>query len=146
MSDVLKPVDNQEYVEVNRSASGRVVSKREYRDRGTERQRMIGKVNAFILILTAMLQMLLGFRFILKLMAANPANVFASFVYAFSDLFLFPFNTLIANPGAEGGFVLEVTTLIGMAVYALIAWLITRLIVIIFSQVSTRDVSVVEAE
>ncbi len=67
----------------------------------------------------------------MKLIGANPASPFAAVLYGFTDLFLFPFAGLTGTP-AVGGMVLEVSTLIAMVVYALIAWAVERIIWVIF--------------
>ena len=65
------------------------------------------------------------------LIGANPDSPFAAFVYGFTDLFLAPFAGLVASPSV-GGMVLEISTLIAMLVYALIAWVLDRIIWVIF--------------
>jgi YggT family protein len=80
-----------------------------------------------------LLEALLGLRFVLKLVAANRDNMFASFVYNISRPFMLPFADLTFTPQAEG-IVLEINTLIAMAVYALAAWAVLRVIFLIFSQ------------
>jgi len=77
------------------------------------------------------LEALLGLRFFLKLIAANPASPIAAFLYGFTDLFLWPFAGLTATPSA-GGMVLEISTMVAMVVYALFAWGLERIIWVIF--------------
>ena len=73
------------------------------------------------------LEMLLGVRVLLHLLAVNPDNGFATFINTLSGLFVAPFATLLQNPGS-GGMVLEITTMIAMLVYAILAWAIGRVI------------------
>ena len=89
------------------------------------------KATQLIWLGLGILEVLLALRFFLKLIAANPSNLFASLLYSFTDLFLFPFAGLTATPSA-GGMVLEVHTLIAMVVYALAAWALERLVWVIF--------------
>jgi hypothetical protein len=77
------------------------------------------------------LEVMLALRVFLKLIAANPGNLFASMLYAVTELFLFPFAGLTRTPAA-GGMVLEVHTLIAMVVYALAAWALERLVWVLF--------------
>ena len=67
------------------------------------------------------LEMLLSFRFMLRLIAANPDSGFAMLIYGVSGVFVAPFNGLIATPTARG-ITLELTTLIAMLVYAMMFW------------------------
>ncbi|GEM_PF-1301845 len=85
------------------------------------------QVNRFIWYLFGLLEGLLALRFILRAIAANPDNPFAAFIYQLSGLFVAPFRTLVREPRFDGA-VLEVTTLIAMLVYLLIAYAVTRLI------------------
>jgi hypothetical protein len=89
------------------------------------------KATQLIWLGLGILEVLLALRVFLKLIAANPGNMFASLLYSFTDLFLFPFAGLTATPSA-GGMVLEVHTLIAMVVYALAAWALERLVWVIF--------------
>ena len=72
------------------------------------------------------IEVLLVFRVLLKLVGANQASGFASFIYAISDPFAKPFFGVV--PGsAAGGSLLEWSTLIAMAVYWVIVWGIIEL-------------------
>ncbi|WP_291299889.1 YggT family protein [Desulfosporosinus sp. BICA1-9] len=77
------------------------------------------------------LQVLLAFRLIFKLLGANPQSPFVSFIYSVSQAFLIPFNGIFRSAvtkGIEAQSVLEPTTIIAMIVYAIIAWGIVKLI------------------
>lgn len=73
-----------------------------------------------------LLEALLAFRFVLKLLAANPLAGFSSFIYNVSYPFAVPFLTVFRSSRVEGN-VLEWTTLLAMLVYWLIAWGIVKL-------------------
>jgi hypothetical protein len=77
------------------------------------------------------LEVLIGLRIIFKLIAANPGNPLASLLYGFTNLFLFPFAGLLPTP-TSGGMVLEISSLIAMVVYALLAWAAATLVEVIF--------------
>lgn len=74
------------------------------------------------------LLVLLGFRFILSLLGANTSNGFAQFVYNASHPFVAPFFGLFNYQDTFGVSHLEIYTLVAMAVYAVLAWGITKLI------------------
>ncbi len=101
------------------------------KDPGTERRVFTFKATQVVWLLLSIFEALLALRFVLKLIGANPASPFAVALYGFTGLFLYPFATLIGTP-AMGGMVLEISTLIAMAVYALIAWAVERIIFVIF--------------
>jgi hypothetical protein len=89
------------------------------------------KITQLVWLLFGILEGLIGLRVGLKLIGANPASPIAALIYAFTDLFLFPFRDLIPSPAA-GGLVLELSSLFAMVLYALIAWIIERTIWVIF--------------
>lgn len=89
------------------------------------------KTRRSVYYILGILESLLIFRFIFKLLGANPTNTFVSLMYTLSGIFLAPFLTIFRaakNPGIETTSVLEPATLIAMAVYALIAYGIIKLI------------------
>ena len=86
-----------------------------------------------IWLVTSVIEVLFAIRVLLKLMAANPAAGFAVFIYNMTSVFLAPFFGLVATPSANGS-ILELTTLIAMLVYALLAWGIVRVLWIVFEK------------
>lgn len=73
------------------------------------------------------LLILLGFRFVLALLGANPSNGFANFIYTVSHPFVAPFFSLFGYNLRYGVSRFETYTLVAMAVYAVLAWIIARL-------------------
>jgi uncharacterized membrane protein len=110
------------------------------RDVAAERRLGLFQVTRIIWSLLGLLEILLGLRFMLKLIAANPDSGFASFMYGITKPFLAPFAGLLGTP-ASGGMILEVTTLVAMAIYALIFWGVARLIEIVADRPSARTVT-----
>ena len=74
----------------------------------------------------ALLEALLAFRFVLKLLAANPGAGFSSFIYNVSYPFAAPFLNVFHVSKFEGS-IFEWTTILAMLVYLLIAWGIVKL-------------------
>jgi uncharacterized protein YggT (Ycf19 family) len=75
---------------------------------------------------------LLAIRLVLKLLGANAQAGFANFIYGVTDFFMAPFRYLLPTVGGSSGAVLETSVVIAIIVYALIAWVLARLIVIMF--------------
>jgi YGGT family protein len=96
-------------------------------------QDMLRRLTGLVILAFGTLNGLILLRFLLKLMAANPANVFASFVYTITQPFLLIFQGLTPTP-AYAGIVLEFHDLIAIVVYAGLAWLIVRLMWILFAR------------
>lgn len=98
-----------------------------------KRQYNLARITQVIWLVTGVLESLFTIRVLLKLMAANAAAGFATFIYNMTAVFLTPFFGLTATPSANGS-VLEIPTLIAMVVYALLAWGIVRVIWITFEK------------
>jgi hypothetical protein len=77
------------------------------------------------------IEVLLAFRFVFKLLGANPVSSFVSFIYILSNIFLAPFTGIFRTEttrGFETQAVLEPATIIAILVYAVIAWGIVKFI------------------
>ncbi|HLE37296.1 MAG: hypothetical protein HW376_225 [candidate division NC10 bacterium] len=98
-----------------------------------ERERRIFtfKATQLVWLLFGILEGLIALRIGLKLIGANPDSPIAVYLYGFTGLFLLPFEGLTGTP-SSGGMVLEVSSVIAMLVYALIAWALERIIWVIF--------------
>ena len=105
-----------------------------------EYRETVYKVSQIIWLLFGGLEALIGIRVILLLIGANPANGFTAFVYQLTQLFLWPFQNLIANPTFQN-MTLEVTSIIAMIVYALLGWIIVRMIWVVFYRAPTSEVT-----
>lgn len=110
------------------------------RDAAAERRMGMFQINRIIYSLLAFLEILLGLRFFLKLIAANAESGFSVFIYGVTALFAEPFANLIGTPAYEG-MVFEATTLIAMVVYALVFWGIVQVVRIVFDRPVARSVT-----
>jgi hypothetical protein len=86
------------------------------------------------------LEAILAFRFVLKLLGANPNAGFTSFIYGISKPFAVPFLNVFKVTKVQGS-VFEWTTILAMLVYWLVAWGIIRLLVM-GKTVSTSEAAV----
>lgn len=109
-------------------------------DVNLEYRQTIYKITQLVWLLFGILEAMIGFRIALKLIGANPANWFTAFVYQLTDIFLWPFQSIIANPSVQG-LVLEISSFIAMLVYALVGWVVVRLIWLVFYHRDTRRVT-----
>ncbi|MBI4318784.1 MAG: hypothetical protein HY675_09860 [Chloroflexi bacterium] len=110
------------------------------RDLAAERRMILVKAIQLTWLFIGVVEVLFGLRVLLKLIGANPANDFARLIYDSSSLFLAPFIGLTGSP-SSGGVILEVPALIAMIAYALLGWVIVRLIVPLFEVTSTQSSS-----
>ena len=77
------------------------------------------------------LDILLAFRLVLKIMGASMASAFVKLVYGLSGIFILPFEGIFRRwfaQGVETSLVFEPSTLVAIAVYAVLAWGTVKLI------------------
>jgi len=96
-------------------------------------ERTLRRITGLIQLGFGVLNGLVGLRFMLKLMAANPANPFASLVYFITTPFLWMFQNITSTPSFNG-IVIEFFSLIAIVVYSLIGWIIIQLMWILFAR------------
>lgn len=114
-------------------------------DVGTEQNLLVARLINFVWLIAGIVEILFGLRFALKLLAANPSNGFASFVYGLTEPLLMPFRGLTITP-TVGGMVLEISTLIAMFAYALLFWIIAELLTLLLSNTRARTVRVIDRD
>lgn len=116
-------------------------------EQGREQRVATFKATQIVWLVVALLEAAIGLRFVFKLIGVNAENAFASLLYNVTDLFVAPFASLTGAPAA-GGMVLEISSILAMAVYLLIAWGLERIIYVLFYRprgaVSTRQTTVAE--
>jgi hypothetical protein len=114
-----------------------------YREVDQEQRIFSFKATQFIWLGLVLLEALIAIRIGLKLIGANPDSLFANFIYSFSNIFLFPFEGLVGSP-TVGGSVLEISSIIAMLVFALLAWAVERIVWVIFYRPRGSRVDVIE--
>lgn len=111
-------------------------------EEGREQRFATFKATQLIWLLLGLLETALALRVLFKLIAVNAANPFAALLYNVTDFFVAPFASLVGAP-TFNGMVLEISTIIAMIVYLLIAWAIERIVYVLFyrprGQVSVRQ-------
>jgi hypothetical protein len=114
---------------------------------GQEGRMATYKTTQLIWLMLGILEVLLALRFVFKLIGVNATNSFATFLYGLTSLFVFPFASLTGAPAA-GGMVFEFSTLIAMVVYALLGWVLAKIVYVVFYRprgpLSTRQTVVSE--
>lgn len=87
----------------------------------------LGKVNDYLLWYLVVLETVLALRFLLKLIGVDPNNPFAGFLYALTDILLYPFLGIVASPSIHPpNQSFEFSTLIAMTVYFLVFYALRR--------------------
>lgn len=112
----------------NRRSEEMRLQDEERRVAAANRNALISRLVNFIHFLTAALGVLLFLRVLLRLFGANPDNTFAQVIYSLSNPFVAPLNNLFGTPAFGRSQALEVNTLVAIAAYAILAYLVGRLI------------------
>ena len=85
-----------------------------------------------ILLLTdfifGLIELVIGVRIIFEMFGANPSTPFVSWLYDVSRTLLYPFQGIFPSPVLRGGFILDMSAVVALLVYALIAYLISELV------------------
>lgn len=104
------------------------------------RTKPLFRMSQVVWYLFGLLEVILALRFILKLLGANQEAGFSNLIYTLSYPFAAPFLGVF-NQSAISGSVFEWTTLLAMAIYALVAWALIKLFVM-SKAVSTPEAAV----
>jgi hypothetical protein len=99
----------------------------EHPQRVFEKKKAIFRTYQVIWYILAVIEVLLGFRVVLKAFGANPFSGFTSLIYGLSEPLALPFNGILRT-SVSGNSVFEWSTIIAAAVYALIAYGIAYLL------------------
>src|SRR3990172_1913185 len=94
--------------------------------RAIEKKKVIFRTYQVIWYVLGVIETLLLFRFIFKLLGANPGTPFVRFLYTISGSVLAPFKAIFPTTTVEGS-IFEGSTLVAIAIYVVIAYGIVHL-------------------
>ena len=101
-------------------------------------------VEYFVYFVFGLLEVLLAFRLVLKLMGASMASGFVGFIYSLTGVFILPFEGIFRrgfSQGIETTSVLEPSVIVAIIVYSLLAWGIVKLVRIFSGERQTNGTS-----
>ena len=79
------------------------------------------------------IEVLLAIRFLLRLFGADPTAPFSAMILGVTAPFVAPFVGVFPNAAASGS-VFEPASLLAIVIYALLAWLIAKIIWLLFAR------------
>ncbi|MBA3824357.1 MAG: YggT family protein [Ktedonobacterales bacterium] len=97
------------------------------------------RVAMAVYVLFGILEGLIAIRILLKLLGANPDAGFSAFIYNLTAPFVGVFNGVFGTPSTHSS-IFEFSSVLALAVYALIGWGVVRLISV-FGQRQTTTLS-----
>ncbi len=98
-----------------------------YEDKNLSRANTRYWITTITYLVLGVLEVILGLRLLFRLLGANQDNGFITFLYGLSHIFVGAFNGIFNDQTIGSRGVFEVSTVIAMLVYALIAWGIVAL-------------------
>ena len=106
---------------------------------------LVSRISKFIWLLAGIIDVLITFRFILKMIAANPNNGFANFIFGLTNMLVSPFLGLVNTPVGADGLTVEIGSLFAIVFYTIVAAIIVQLLRIVFAGTGgSRQVTTVE--
>lgn len=85
-------------------------------------------VAKFFYTILLFIETIIVIRFLLKLIGASPDNDLVKNIYRISEHFVKPFFDIVTDTVVIGSFVIEITSLIALVVYMLLAFVAIELI------------------
>ncbi len=82
----------------------------------------------FLNLVFGLIEVIIALRIILRFLGANPSTPFVRWINDASSSLIYPFQNIFPSPVLNGGFVLEMSAVIALVVYAIIAYIISGLI------------------
>lgn len=99
-------------------------------------------IEYLIYFLFGILEVLLAFRLVFKLIGASLSSAFVGLIYSLSGIFILPFEGIFRRGFAEGvetTSVFEPSTLVAIIVYVVLAWGIVKLVRILSGEKQETD-------
>ncbi len=97
-------------------------------DRTESRWATADWLTGIVYFLVSLIAILIALRVVLKLLAANADSGFARFIYGVSGPFVGPFQGILGTPDAGNGSVFEFSSILAIAIYFLVGWIIAKVI------------------
>lgn len=133
--------ESQDVVTSDGSVVGQDIGTAAIYDRVEARRSSADWISGVISFIVAVIAILIAIRLVLKLLAANTESSFTSLVYGVTNPLVAPFQNIFGTPAAGNGAVFEVSSLLAIAIYLLVGWLLTRLVQLVLDR-PTSGVSV----
>ncbi len=80
------------------------------------------------IIVFGFIELILALRILLRFLNASTGSTFVRWVYQTSDSLINPFRGMFPNPVLDGGYVIEINTLVALLFYAIVGYLIGEIV------------------
>lgn len=89
-------------------------------------------VKSLIKYLTALLELVLSIRLILKFLVASPRAIIVDLIYQITGFIIFPFKFIFANIYLQGGGIIDIIAISAMIGYLILIFAIIKFLDLIF--------------
>lgn len=135
--EVVARIEQQDIVGPGGQVVRQDVAVAEFVDNVEARQSRTLWLENLIYFIFGAVSLLIALRVLLKAIGANPENGFTNFIYALSHLFVGPFLTMVNPIEVSDTAVFEVASVLAIIIYLILAWLLVRLMVLLFNRPAT---------
>lgn len=131
--EIVNRVEHQDVVTPDGAVIGQDVGVAESYDRVEARRSTFDWLAGLVYFVVGLIAIMIALRVVLKMLAANAESGFARFVYGSTGPFVAPFQGIFGTPVAEGS-VFELSSILAIAIYLLIGWLIVRVLALVIDR------------
>jgi len=133
--------ERQDVVTADGSVVGQDIGTAAVVDHVEARRSTADWISGFISLVIGIIAILIAIRVVLKLLAANTESGFTQFIYNVTGPLVRPFLNIFGTPAADNGAVFETSSILAIAIYLLVGWLLTKLVQLVLDR-PTNGVSV----
>lgn len=135
--EVVVTNERQDVVTADGAVVGQDVGTAAMVDHAEARRSTADWLTGLISLIVGVVAILIAIRIVLKLLAANTESGFTHFIYGITGPLVGPFQNIFGTPSANNGAVFEISSVLAIAIYLLVGWLITRLLVLVIDRPTT---------
>ena len=95
------------------------------------------RLRQVVYFIASAIAILILIRFALLALAANMSSGFGNLIATITNPLVLPFSGLFSTPASEGGSVFEISSLVAVAVYFLLAWAIVKIATLVYAPKTT---------
>ncbi len=116
-------------------AAGNLVERNEqvFDDPYARRLNALDRTARILYFIMGVLEVLLALRFLFRIINAETTNGLVNFIYKFTAPFVTPFNGIFNDQTLQRGSIIEISTLLAMALYAILTYGIIQLLYLLFT-------------
>lgn len=133
--------ERQDVITADGSVVGQDIGTAAIVDRVEARRSTADWLSGLISLVVGVITILIAIRVVLKLLAANTESGFTQFIYNVTGPFVRPFLGIFGTPAGDGGAVFEVSSILAIAIYLLVGWLLIKLVQLVIDR-PTSGISV----